>query len=119
MSWFVLALTVAVVGALALVAAGATQVKRRRSTWKEAITGALLWLWVWVVLSMTFGTRSGGGSALNLRPLDLTNHSDVVDFALNVLMFVPAGVLLAIRGIGFWASVAIVAGISLCIEVLQ
>jgi glycopeptide antibiotics resistance protein len=70
MSWFVLALTVAVVGALALVAAGATQVKRRR-------------------------------------------------FALDVLKFVPAGVLLAIRGIGFWASVAIVAGVSLCIEVLQ
>ncbi|MFI9644845.1 VanZ family protein [Streptomyces sp. NPDC052040] len=56
---------------------------------------ALLCFWVVGVVYFTFGTPSGGGRALNLKPLDVTHTDDLVDAALNVLMFVPGGLLLS------------------------
>lgn len=119
MTWFALALTVSLMGGLVVFVAGTVGVNRGRTSWTAVITTALLWVWAWWVLAMTFGTRSGGGSALNLKPLDVTNQSDVVDFALNVLMFLPAGVLLAVRGVRVWVVLLIAGGGSLAIEVMQ
>lgn len=93
--------------------------KRHMNRWADGITAVLLWIWAWGVLAMAFGTRSGGGSALNLQLLDMTQPADVVDFALNMVMFLPAGTLLAARRTTFWAAAVVGASGSLCIEVAQ
>ena len=59
----------------------------------QRITLALLWFWAAGVVFFTFGTSSGGGQALNLKPLDVTNFADLLDAVLNVLMFAPGRVL--------------------------
>ncbi|MEU9125831.1 VanZ family protein [Streptomyces sp. NPDC048506] len=75
----------------------------------------LVWLWAAVVVSLTFGTRSGGGQAVNIALLDIGNPADVVDFLLNTALFVPGGILFAALGrrwstaglCGFFGSLAI------------
>ncbi|MGW1072015.1 VanZ family protein [Streptomyces sp. NPDC002537] len=59
---------------------------------------SLVWLWAGVVVSLTFGTRSGGGQAVNFSLLDVGNPADVVDFLLNMALFLPGGILFATLG---------------------
>ena len=119
MSWFIFSLAVALVGGIVVFIVGALIRARKKGSWIRVITSTLLWVWAWGVLSLTFGTKSGGGSDLNLHPLDLANSADVSDFLLNVVMFLPAGILLAVRAVPFWVAILIGAGGSLCIELMQ
>lgn len=119
MSWYTLALTVSFVGGAIVLAGGPWLHSRRSIRWAQIVTTALLWVWIWGALAMTFGTKSGGGSSLNLRPLDVTNRADLVDFALNITMFLPLGILLAVRGTRLWQATVTGAVISLGIEVMQ
>lgn len=119
MLWLTLALAAALAGGLIAFAVGAANRERRRTTWRRVIATALLWAWgLWIAV-MTLTPRTHGGSDLNLKPLDLTNHIDVVDFILNMLVFAPIGILLAIRGARFWVALVVGLGGSLSIEITQ
>ena len=118
MPWLMLAVPAALACGLIAFAVGAATRERRASTWRHVVATALLWGWgAWIAV-MTLTPRQRA-SHLNLDPLDLTNRVDLVDFGLNMLVFVPIGILLAIRGASFW--VALLAGFcgSLAIEATQ
>lgn len=55
------------------------------------VVAAAGWLWAAGVVGLTFGTRSGGGQAVNTALLDLSKPADRIDFLLNTTMFVRAG----------------------------
>ncbi|WP_435244475.1 VanZ family protein [Streptomyces sioyaensis] len=80
---------------------------------------ALGWLWVACVIGFTFGTRSGGGQAVNIALLDVANPADLLDFLLNMLLFAPGGILLAVLRTGVWPAGALAFLGSLAIEVTQ
>ncbi|MFC5721040.1 VanZ family protein [Streptomyces gamaensis] len=114
---FSTALTIGIAGCFAVAAAGFLLGRPRRIS--HRVAAALGWLWVLGVIGLTFGTRSGGGQAVNLRLLDGTNPADTKDFLLNVLMFVPGGIVLAVAGTRFaWAALFGFLG-SLVIETTQ
>ncbi|QZL07997.1 VanZ family protein (plasmid) [Streptomyces sp. BHT-5-2] len=94
---FPLALSIGVLGCVAI--AVVTFLTGRPRKVSHRVCAALGWLWVAGVVGLTFGTRSGGGQALNFKLLDLSNPADAWDFFLNVLMFVPGGLLLASAGV--------------------
>nr|WP_202487142.1 VanZ family protein [Streptomyces sp. SID8354] len=106
-------MSIGVFGCFAIV--GVTFLAGRPRRASHRVCAALGWLWVAGVVGLTFGTRSGGGQALNFKLLDLANPADAWDFFLNVLMFVPGGLLLASAGMrllgaatwGFLGSLAI------------
>lgn len=119
MTWLSFAALAALASGAVAFVIGAATMRRRDSTWRRVITASLLWVWAWGIAGMTLGTRSGGGYDLNLDPLDTSNRIDVADFWLNILMFAPIGVLLAIRGASFWVALLGGFGGSLAIEVTQ
>ena len=119
MTWMTLAVFAALAGGFVIFVIGAATMRRHRSNWRRVITSSLLWVWACGIAAMTLGTRSGGGSDLNLNPLDTSNRIDVADFWLNMLMFAPIGILLAVRGASFWAALLAGFGGSLTIEVIQ
>ncbi len=89
----------------------------RRITFRTvAATG---WLWAAGVVGLTFGTRSGGGQAVNVALLDLNNAADRIDFLLNMTMFIPAGILLAAACVRFRTACAAGLLMSLAIETAQ
>ncbi|MEU9485980.1 VanZ family protein [Streptomyces decoyicus] len=94
---------------------------RRRSPrqMSQRVALGLLWLWAACVVYFTFGTPSGGGQALNLKPLDLTNAADIKDAVLNVLMFAPVGLLLARLPVRWYQATLFGFLGSLTIEVTQ
>ncbi len=92
MPFFVLSLTLGAVGGAIIYAATRTYHTSQR------VLLSLVWLWVAVVVSLTFGTRSGGGQAVNFSLLDASNPADVVDFLLNMALFLPGGILFATLG---------------------
>jgi hypothetical protein len=96
---------------------GSCVVRNAAARWRIAIP--LVWVWAGFMVAMTFGTASGGGMKLNLRLLDVMNTVDMRDFILNVLLFVPLGIVIAVLH-GRW-SVALVAGfcVSFLVEFLQ
>ncbi|MEU8786681.1 VanZ family protein [Streptomyces sp. NPDC048637] len=104
-----IALLVGVVGGL--ITWGTT---RTRRTSQRVLLG-MVWLWAAGVVSLTFGTRSGGGQAVNVALLDVTNSADIVDFLVNIALFLPGGSLFAMLGhrwftaglFGFLGSLAI------------
>ncbi|KUL34116.1 hypothetical protein ADL22_31030 [Streptomyces sp. NRRL F-4489] len=99
---FSVALAAGCIGAAAIaVTAFALRRPRRPS---HRVIAALGWLWVCGVAGLTFGTRSGGGQAVNLALLDTSNPADVHDFILNMIMFVPGGALLAGLRTPLWAA---------------
>ena len=85
----------------------------------QRITLALLWFWAAGVVFFTFGTSSGGGQALNLKPLDVTNFADLLDAVLNVLMFAPGGFLLALLSMTWYQTTLVGLLCSLAIEATQ
>ncbi|MFI9353768.1 VanZ family protein [Streptomyces lydicus] len=85
----------------------------------QRVALGLLWFWAACVVYATFGTPSGGGQALNLKPLDLTNAADLKDAVLNVLMFAPAGLLLALLPVRWYQATLFGFLGSLAIEVTQ
>ncbi|MEV0373111.1 VanZ family protein [Streptomyces sp. NPDC050636] len=103
------ALTFGVAGGLITFAA-----TRARRTSERVLLG-LVWLWAAGVVCLTFGTRSGGGQAVNFALLDIGNSADIVDFLLNMALFLPGGILFATLGcrwftaglLGFLGSFAI------------
>lgn len=119
MGWFAVASSLAVVGGIIVFVVGACMRRRRRVGWRVVNVEVLLWVWCWGVTAMTFGTRSGGGSSMNFAPLDMTNAVDVADFGLNMLMFVPAGALLAVYPVRWLFALLGGVSVSAGIEVLQ
>ncbi len=114
---FSVALSVGVLGCLAI--AAVTFLLGRPQRRSHRVCAALGWLWVAGVVGLTFGTRSGGGQAVNLMPLDASNPANTWDFFLNVLMFVPGGLLLASAGTRLLAAGTYGFLGSLAIEVTQ
>ncbi|MEV4738916.1 VanZ family protein [Streptomyces sp. NPDC049555] len=114
---FALAVTVGVLGCVVLAAVTFLLGRPRRVS--HRVCTALGWLWVAGVVGLTFGTRSGGGQAVNLKLLDVSNPADTWDFFLNVLMFVPGGLLLASAGTRLASAVACGFAGSLAIETTQ
>lgn len=92
MPFFVLALALGAVGGAITYAATRTYHTSQR------VLLSLVWLWAAVVVSLTFGTQSGGGQAVNFSLLDVSNPADVVDFLLNMALFLPGGILFATLG---------------------
>ncbi|MGW2190675.1 VanZ family protein [Streptomyces sp. NPDC001667] len=114
---FSMALGIGVLGCVAI--AAVTFVVGRPRRISHRVCAAAGWLWVAGVVGLTFGTRSGGGQAVNVELLDVSNPADVWDFFLNVLMFVPGGLLAACAGLRFRATAACGLLGSLAIEVTQ
>lgn len=119
MVWLIVAALVALVSGLVLFVVGAATMERRGSTWRRVVTTTLLWVWAWGIAAMTLRSRSRGGSDLNLDLLDTTNHLDLEDFWLNILLFAPVGILLAIRGTRFWVALLVGFCGSVAIEITQ
>lgn len=86
---------------------------------KSIIILLLSLIWVIVLITSTFGTPSGGGSAINFTLLDITNRADVIDACLNTLLFLPCGMLLRLIGIKSFTSIIFSGTISTLIEVMQ
>lgn len=112
-----LALAAGVLGSV-LIAVWTTLADRPRRI-AHRVVASLGWLWVACVIGLTFGTRSGGGKAVNMALLDLGNPADLVDFLLNMAMFAPGGILLGVLRTGLWQAGALVLLGSLAIEVTQ
>lgn len=112
-----LALGAGVLGS-ALIAVAATLAGRPRRI-AHRVVPALGWLWVACVIGFTFGSRSGGGQAVNLALLDVAHPADLIDFLLNMAMFAPGGILLAVLRTGLWPAGALAFLGSLAIEVTQ
>ncbi|MEX2983964.1 VanZ family protein [Streptomyces sp. C36] len=97
----------------------ATTLRRHPRQISRRVALALLWFWTAIVVYFTFGTPSGGGQTLNLKPLDVTNSADILDAVLNVLMFAPSGILLALLPVR-WHQAALCGFLgSLTIEATQ
>lgn len=119
MTSMILAAFAALASGFVVFVIGTATMRRRGSNWRRVITASLLWVWACAIAVITLRTRSGGGSDLNLNPLDTSNRIDVADFWLNMLMFAPIGILLAIRGARFITALLVGFGGSLTIEVVQ
>lgn len=76
-------------------------------------------LWGGIVLYLTFGTQSGGGSHVNFLLLNVTNKADVIDAFLNAVMFFPGGMLLNLMGKKISYAIIIGALMSFLIEAMQ
>ncbi|MGW7577482.1 VanZ family protein [Streptomyces sp. NPDC054765] len=111
--FFLIAFLIGVLGGVLIYSAASLRRCPQQMSRRMAL--ALLWFWAAGVTYFTFGTPSGGGQAINLKPLDVTNKADIVDAVLNVLMFAPGGILLALLPmrrhqaalLGFLGSLAI------------
>ncbi|WP_438483744.1 VanZ family protein [Streptomyces sp. S186] len=114
---FPIALSIGVLGCVAIAVATFLTGRPRRTS--HRVCAALGWLWVAGVVGLTFGTRSGGGQAMNLKLLDLSNPADAWDFFLNVLMFVPGGLLMASAGMRLLGAATLGFLGSLAIETMQ
>ncbi|MER7986343.1 VanZ family protein [Streptomyces noursei] len=115
--FFSVAILIGVLGGVALYTVTTWRGSPRQLSQRVAL--GLLWFWAAGVAYFTFGTPSGGGQALNLKPLDLTNAADIKDAVLNVLMFAPGGLLLALLPVR-WYQAALFGFLgSLTIEVTQ
>ena len=116
-SIFAAAAILGVVGAVLMFTARSGSGKPRSLSRRLGL--GLLWLWVCGVAGLTFGTRATGGKALNVAPLNVSNSVDVVDFVLNVILFVPGGVLLVMLGLRWFQAAALGLLGSLGIEAVQ
>ncbi|MFE7540439.1 VanZ family protein [Streptomyces platensis] len=109
MSFTAIALLVGFAGGLL------TWVATRARRTSQRVLLSLVWLWAAGVVSLTFGTRSGGGRPINIALLDVSNSADIVDFVVNMALFLPGGILFAALGyrwftaglFGFLGSLAI------------
>jgi VanZ family protein len=105
-----------VLGALALLGLGrALDPRRLGRGW------AVFFVVVWAasVAFMTLRPGSGLGMRLNLVPLRVDGPGTVVDVVLNVGVFVPLGIVLALRHVRFRSTLLIALGSTLFIEVTQ
>lgn len=80
---------------------------------------ALGWFWATGTFYATLLSPSGGGTALNLVPLNLTNPMDLKDFLLNMTGFIPLGALLSSWGIRLTEAVLLGLITSTAIEITQ
>ncbi|MCG9683147.1 VanZ family protein [Vibrio sp. Isolate23] len=88
-------------------------------TTKNLITLLLSLIWITALITLTFGTPSGGGSAINFTLLDVTNRADVIDACLNTLLFLPCGMLLRLISMRCFPSIIVSGTLSTLIEVMQ
>ncbi|EOX4463504.1 VanZ family protein [Vibrio alginolyticus] len=88
-------------------------------TTKRLIILLLSLIWTIALITLTFGTPSGGGSAINFTLLDVTNRADVIDACLNTLLFLPCGMLLRLIGMKSFPSIIVSGTLSTLIEVMQ
>jgi glycopeptide antibiotics resistance protein len=79
----------------------------------------LVVLWLGAVLYMTLRPGSGLGMRLNLTPIIVDGPGSAVDAVLNVFVFVPLGLLLALAAARFRTVLLSALAISLTIEVTQ
>ncbi|WP_035743407.1 VanZ family protein [Arthrobacter sp. MA-N2] len=108
------------IGLIGAVGIGAASMYfRRPARVGRRVALALGWFWASVVFYATLASPSGGGSVLNLVPLDLTNPLDLKDFVLNVLLFLPGGVFLGIWGMRWTRVLVLGCGTSMAIEITQ
>jgi glycopeptide antibiotics resistance protein len=80
---------------------------------------ALVVVWLASVLFMTLRPGSGLGMRVNLTPLLIDGRGSAIDAVLNVFVFVPLGLLLALAAARFRTAVLSALAISLTIEVTQ
>ncbi|GAU70217.1 Clp family protein [Streptomyces sp. NBRC 110611] len=113
MPFFLIALTIGIAGGLITGAA-----TRSLRTSRRVLLG-LVWLWAAGVAGLTFGTRSGGGQAVNFALLDVGNPADIVDFLLNTALFLPGGILFAALGLRWYTAGLLGSLGSLAIETTQ
>lgn len=118
MTWYVLTLLGVLMGGLITFGLGIRPRTRGRASWSRVVTSALLWVWTWSVVAMTLDDTPAR-SGLNLHLLTVTNVDATVDFIANVGLFLPAGVLLAVRGARPWVALVVGAGTSCCVEAAQ
>lgn len=111
------ALSVGVVGSVVIAVLTFVTGRPRRAA--HRVTAALGWLWAAGIVGLTFGTPPVGGQAVNVELLNVGNTADIKDFLVNIAMFVPGGILLAVAHAGYrWACIVGALG-SLTIEVTQ
>ncbi|WP_261953154.1 VanZ family protein [Streptomyces nigrescens] len=116
MPFFAIALTFGVVGGGLTYAVAKAHLGRHPG--RPVLLG-LVWVWAAGVVSLTFGTRSGGGQAVNIALLDVGNPADIVDFLLNMALFLPGGVLFAALGCRWFTAGLFGFSGSLAIETTQ
>lgn len=95
---------------------------RLRFAVRTAISAALGWGWLCSLVTLTLVPVDLGGSSVNLVPFDrlFWDWFSILNFFLNILLFLPAGVLIAysrVTPISLWVVAAI--GLSTTIEVCQ
>ncbi|WP_291055316.1 VanZ family protein [Herbiconiux sp.] len=76
-------------------------------------------LWAAAVLFMTLRPGTGLGVRLNLVPLIVDGPASALDAVLNVIVFVPLGLLLALTGIRLRSVFALALALTLVIETTQ
>jgi glycopeptide antibiotics resistance protein len=102
--------------ALTLVAlVGATRPTPLPARWAVPLVG----VWAASVAVMTLRPGSGLGMRLNLVPILFDGPASAVDAVLNVAVFVPFGLLLAVAAVRFRTTFAAALAITLAIEVSQ
>ncbi|WP_440709486.1 VanZ family protein [Herbiconiux sp. YIM B11900] len=79
----------------------------------------LVVLWAVSVLFMTLRPGTGLGVRLNLVPLIVDGPASAVDAVLNVAVFVPLGLLLALTGTRLRSVFALALALTLFIEITQ
>jgi len=105
----------AVLGAVTLIGLGVL-VTRRRSPGAALALGAV---WAVSVAFMTLRPGSGLGMRLNLLPLLFDGRGSAIDAVLNVGVFVPLGVVLALAGARLRTAFIVGLAATLSIEVSQ
>lgn len=79
----------------------------------------LVLLWAAAVLFMTLRPGTGLGVRLNLVPLIVDGPASALDAVLNVIVFVPLGLLLALSGMRLRNVLALALALTLFIETTQ
>lgn len=83
---------------------------------------ALGWGWVFALAILTLVPVDLGGTSVNFVPFDglLSDSFSLINFALNALLFVPAGAIIAFARVdrpGLWLSLVVVGAVA--IEIIQ
>jgi VanZ family protein len=108
-------LALTVLGVVRAVRASIVRTPLTRPTW--AVAAVLVWLVALVFMTVRPG--NGRGVRLNLIPIVVDGPGSALDAILNILVFVPPGLLLATIGWTLLRTIAAALATSLAIEVAQ
>ena len=103
---------------VALTVFGIVRAVRPRHPRRRLVVVAVL-TWLAAVVFMTVRPGNGRGARLNLIPIVVDGPGSAFDAILNVLVFVPPGILLAVAGWRVLAVLAAALATSLAIEITQ